>query len=59
MTLLPAASNEQRLADAADSRELEMWRAAQTVRGRVSEEGGRQELLDCLGLLDAARPAGH
>ncbi len=59
MTLSPVASNEQRLAEAADSRELEMWRAAQTVRGRVSDEGGRQELLDCLGLLDAARPAGH
>ncbi|MCW2666341.1 MAG: hypothetical protein JWN57_1303 [Frankiales bacterium] len=59
MTPLPARSNEQRLADAADSRDVEMWRAAQTVRGRVQDENGRQELLACLGLLDAARPAGH
>lgn len=59
MSLPPAQSNAQRLADAADSRDLEMWRAAETVRGRVPEESGREEVLACLGLLDVERPAGH
>ena len=52
-------SNDEKLADAAQSHHLEMWRAAQTVRSRVTDAAGRDELLGCLGLLDVDRPEGH
>ena len=57
--LLPDVRNHtQKLADATASHELEMRRAARTVRARVPESAARQELLECLGLLDATRPPG-
>lgn len=36
--------------------ELEMWRAAQTVRAHVTGEG-LESMLDCLGLSEVQRPA--
>lgn len=42
----------------AQHHELEMWRAAQTVRAHVAPEG-LAAMLDCLGLTDAARPPGR
>ena len=56
MTQLDLRSNDEKLADAAATHHVEMWRAAETVRARVSDDAGRQELLGCLGLLDVARP---
>jgi hypothetical protein len=37
--------------------ELEMWRAAQTVRAHVAVQDGLASMLDCLGLSDAQPPA--
>jgi hypothetical protein len=37
--------------------ELEMWRAAQTVRAHVAANDGLASMLDCLGLSDAQQPA--
>lgn len=51
-------SFDQSMARAAQHHEFEMWRAAQTVRAHVQHAGDRQDLLDCLGLTDAARPTG-
>lgn len=39
----------------AQHQELQMWRAAQTVRAHVAPEG-LAAMLDCLGLTDASRP---
>ncbi len=55
--LLP--SNDQKLAAAAELQQVQMWQAAQTVRSRVPDQEGREELLACLGLSDVVRPAGR
>jgi hypothetical protein len=46
-------------AAAAAQQELQMWLAAQTVRSHVSPDQGQAAMLECLGLEDVARPAGH
>lgn len=58
MINLDVRSNDEKLADAAESHHVEMWRAAETVRSRVQDDAGRDELLGCLGLLDVPRPQG-
>ena len=45
------------MARAAEHHQIEMWRAAQTVRAHVPHPDERDDLLDCLGLSDVARPA--
>ena len=50
-------SHAQNLAAAATAEQVQMWKAAQTVRLHVSVEDGRETLLDCLGLLDVTAPA--
>jgi hypothetical protein len=42
----------------ADQHQLQMWRAAQTVRAHVAGKDELEAMLDCLGLADAERPAG-
>ena len=49
-------SHAQNLAAAASAEQVQMWRAAQTVRLHVSAEDGRDTLLECLGLLDVTAP---
>lgn len=56
MPPLTLSTNDQKLADAAQAQQLQMWMAAQTVRARVAEEDGREELLECLGLVDVVQP---
>jgi hypothetical protein len=56
-TAAPRPSHAQNLAAAASAEQVQMWKAAQTVRLHVSVEDGRDTLLDCLGLLDVAAPA--
>lgn len=58
MTELDLRNNDEKLADAAAMQHVEMWRAAETVRARVTDDAGRHELLGCLGLLDVVRPQG-
>lgn len=41
---------------AAQQQQVQMWRAAQTVRAHVAAEDGLDSMLDCLGLADAKRP---
>lgn len=50
-------TNGQRLLANAEFHELQMWRAAETVRRRTPEGAGREELLECLGLTDAQAPS--
>lgn len=57
MSFLEVRNNDQKLADAAQFQHLQRWRAAQTVRSRVTEQAECQELLACLDLLDVAPPA--
>jgi hypothetical protein len=42
---------------AAALHEVQMWRAAQTVRSHVSQDQGQDAMLECLGLQDVTRPA--
>lgn len=42
----------------AQHQQLQMWRAAQTVRAQVTVADGQVSMLDCLGLTDAKRPEG-
>lgn len=56
MPLTPAPDHQQRLADAVDLHQVQMRRAAATVRAHVTEPGAREELLECLGLSDVAQP---
>lgn len=58
MPTLDLRNNDQKLADAAQAHHVQMWRAAQTVRSRVTDPAGRDELLACLGLDDVACPTG-
>ena len=44
------------LASASQHQELQMWRAAQLVRTRVSVAQDRDVILECLGLSEAVRP---
>lgn len=58
MTPATRPSYDAILAAAAQSHQLEMWRAAQTVRTHVAPDQGQDALLECLGLLDVTRPSG-
>jgi hypothetical protein len=57
--MTPAAPSlfDLSMARAAEHHQIEMWRAAETVRSHV-QPADREELLDCLGLTDVVRPAG-
>jgi hypothetical protein len=46
----------QTLSEADRAHEIEQWRAAQTVRNRVSDPEWRDELLGALGLMDVQQP---
>lgn len=48
----------QTLTDAEAANEVVLWKAAQTVRSRVSDPDTRAELLGALGLTDAHCPPG-
>lgn len=39
-----------------EQQQLQIWRAAQTVRAHISVQDGLEAMLDCLGLADAQRP---
>ena len=41
----------------AHQHQVQMWRAAQTVRSHVPAGDGLDAMLDCLGLTDATCPA--
>lgn len=43
---------------AAAQQEVQMWRAAQTVRSHIRQDQGQEAMLECLGLKDVTRPAG-
>lgn len=58
MTAAAPISFEDAMAVATRHHEVQMWRAAQTVAAHLEPHQGRQEVLDCLGLADAVRPAG-
>jgi hypothetical protein len=58
MTHPASSSFDQSMARAAEHHQSEMWRAAQTVRSHVQHPGEQEDVLDCLGLRDVARPAG-
>ena len=58
MTPITPTTYLQSITKAEQAHDVEMWRAAQTVRARVSDPAGRDELLGALGLLEAVRPAG-
>jgi len=51
-------SFSETLQRSADQHQLQMWRAARTVRAHVAAEDGLDSMLDCLGLTDAQPPAG-
>jgi hypothetical protein len=57
--MTPAAPSafDLSMARAAEHHQIEMWRAAETVRTHV-QPAEHAELLDCLGLSDVRRPAG-
>jgi hypothetical protein len=57
MCPLDARHHSEKLADAAAFHELELDRAASTVRSRVQDPTAQRELLECLGLPGVA-PAG-
>lgn len=46
----------QTLDEADRANDVVRWRAAETVRHRVTDPEGRAELLGSLGLLDVQRP---
>ncbi len=46
------------VARAEQMHQVELWRAAQTVRSHVSQDQGRDALLELLGLVDVPRPQG-
>ena len=58
MTTLDARTQTEKIADAAEMNQLQMWRAAQVVRAQVSDPAECDEMLACLGLSDLVRPAG-
>jgi hypothetical protein len=58
MTDAVRPTHTQVIAAAAEQHEVQMWRAAQTVRSHVSVEQGQEAMLDCLGLQDVVRPSG-
>jgi hypothetical protein len=57
MTDIARPTHTEQMAANAQHHELERWRAAQTVRARVSPEDGQEALLECLGLMDLVDPA--
>jgi hypothetical protein len=57
MTSAATPTYLQTLSEADKAHEIEQWRAAQTVRNRVSDPEWRDELLGALGLLDVQQPA--
>lgn len=57
MTAAVPISFEDAMTVAARHREVQMWRAAQTVAAHLALHQGRQEVLDCLGLTNPVRPA--
>ena len=58
MTSAAVPTYHEALTEAEQANELVMWRAAQTVRARVTDPEGQFELLGALGLRDVQRPAG-
>ena len=56
MTDTARPTHTEQMAANALHHELERWRAAQTVRARVSPEDGQEALLECLGLIDLTAP---
>jgi len=56
MTSPATQTYSQSFAQQGQAHDVEMWRAAETVRARVSDPEGRHELLGALGLLDVRRP---
>lgn len=44
------------LEQSAQQLQMQMWRAAQTVRAHVPADAGLALMLDCLGLSEARRP---
>jgi hypothetical protein len=47
------------LAQSNQHHEMQMWRAAETVRSHVKPAQGRDDILECLGLSEAVRPTGQ
>lgn len=58
MTHAVPSSFDDSMARAAQHHQVQMWRAAQTVKSHVLPRDGREDLLDCLGLTDVVRPEG-
>jgi hypothetical protein len=58
MTAPSPLSFTDALALSGRQQQLQMWRAAQTVRSHVTQPQARQDLLECLGLTDVERPKG-
>jgi hypothetical protein len=58
MTSAATPTYLQTLSEADRAHEIEQWRAAQTVRNRVTDPEWRDELLGALGLLDVQQPVG-
>ncbi|MCA1711756.1 MAG: hypothetical protein LC789_09035 [Actinobacteria bacterium] len=58
MTPSTQAFFSESLQRSADQQQMQMWRAAQTVRAHIAAEDGLDSMLDCLGLVDAQRPDG-
>ncbi len=58
MTSPASPTFSQSFAQQEKAHDVEMWRAAETVRARVPDGEQRQELLGALGLLDVRRPGG-
>ena len=50
-------THAQRLVQEADLELIQRWNAAETVRSRQPAGTSCDDLLECLGLLDAERPA--
>lgn len=57
MTHAAPSAFDLSMARAAEHHQIEMWRAAETVRSHA-QAAEHQELLECLGLTDVRRPAG-
>lgn len=51
-------SFSESLERSAELHQLQMWRAARTVRTHIAAGDELDAMLDCLGLADAQRPAG-
>ena len=58
MTTIDARTQTEKIADAAEMNQIQMWRAAQVVRAQVPDQAECDEMLACLGLADLVRPAG-